>query len=70
MRRSPQPARGRFRAVTRAAATLSVAVLLGGGLAACGKDGPDDTLQAFLTGWKSGDLTDGPYPEAWRLRAS
>jgi cell division protein FtsI/penicillin-binding protein 2 len=56
MRRSPQPARGRFRAVIRAAATLSVVALLGGGLAACGKDGPDETLRAFLTGWKSGDL--------------
>jgi cell division protein FtsI/penicillin-binding protein 2 len=56
MRRSPQPARGRFRAVTRAAATLSVVVLLGGGLAACGKDGPEDTLQAFLAGWKARDF--------------
>ena len=33
MRRSPQPTLGRFRAVTRAAATLSALVLLGGGLA-------------------------------------
>ena len=32
------------------------AVLLGGGVAACGKDGPADTLDDFLAGWRGGNL--------------
>jgi cell division protein FtsI/penicillin-binding protein 2 len=35
---------------------LSAAVLLGGGVAACGKDGPGDALDDFLAGWKTGDF--------------
>jgi cell division protein FtsI/penicillin-binding protein 2 len=41
---------------TRAVASLAVLTLVAGGLAACSKDGPDDTLKDFLTGWRSGDL--------------
>ncbi|WP_030436239.1 penicillin-binding transpeptidase domain-containing protein [Actinoplanes subtropicus] len=41
------------RRVTAVAATLT---LVCGGLAACSKDGPDDTLKAFLAGWRSGNL--------------
>src|SRR4030095_12918846 len=67
MRRSPRSARipgrprGRFgagpvHAVRRATAALFAAVLLSGGVAACGKDGPGDTLDALLSGWKTGDF--------------
>jgi len=53
MRRSPHTARKRLRRVAGAgAATL----LLMGGAAACGKDGPADTLDAFLAGWRNGSL--------------
>jgi cell division protein FtsI/penicillin-binding protein 2 len=40
----------------RAVAALATLTLAGGGLAACSKDGPDGTVKAFLSGWKSGDL--------------
>src|SRR5689334_21425229 len=40
----------------RAVASIAVLTLVAGGLAACSKDGPDDTLKDFLTGWRSGDL--------------
>ena len=63
MRRSPQPERGRIKAVTRAAATLSAVVLLSGGLAACGKDGPGDTLNDFLTAWRSRGLRGEHLPQ-------
>jgi cell division protein FtsI/penicillin-binding protein 2 len=53
MRRSPQPARGRLR---RAVGVGAATVLLAGGVAACGKDGPADTLDEFLAGWRSGNL--------------
>ncbi|MEU4241991.1 penicillin-binding transpeptidase domain-containing protein [Actinoplanes sp. NPDC026619] len=43
----------RYRTVALAAALTLVA----SGLAACSKDGPDDTLKDFLAGWRSGDLT-------------
>jgi cell division protein FtsI/penicillin-binding protein 2 len=56
MRRTPQPGRGRFRATRRTAATLAVLLLVTGGAAACGQDGPGDTIDAFLAGWKSGDF--------------
>jgi cell division protein FtsI/penicillin-binding protein 2 len=49
--------RSRFPAGRRAAAVLAVVALLGGGVAACGKDSPGDTLDAFLAGWKTGDFT-------------
>jgi cell division protein FtsI/penicillin-binding protein 2 len=41
---------------TRAVASLAALTLVAGGLAACSKDGPDDTLKDFLTGWRTGDL--------------
>jgi cell division protein FtsI/penicillin-binding protein 2 len=41
----------------RVIATLATLTLGGAGLAACSKDAPDGTLKAFLSGWKSGDLT-------------
>jgi cell division protein FtsI/penicillin-binding protein 2 len=54
MRRSPQPARDRLRRVVGAGAAT---VLLAGGVAACGSSGPDDTVDAFLAGWRSGNLS-------------
>jgi cell division protein FtsI/penicillin-binding protein 2 len=42
-----------MRRVVCAAAAL---VLLGGGVAACGKAGPEDTLNDFLAGWRNGGL--------------
>ena len=60
MRRSPQPLgrsrTGRSPAARRSAATVATAVLLGGAVTACGQDGPGETLDAFLSGWKSGDF--------------
>ena len=53
MRRSPLFARDRAR---RTVGVLAVTVLLGGGVTACGKDGPADTLDDFLAGWRSGNL--------------
>jgi cell division protein FtsI/penicillin-binding protein 2 len=40
----------------RPVAIAAVLALVAGGLAACSKDGPDDTLKAFLEGWRSGNL--------------
>lgn len=40
----------------RAAGVAATLTLVAGGLAACSKDGPDGTLQDFLTGWRKGDL--------------
>jgi cell division protein FtsI/penicillin-binding protein 2 len=41
----------------RTAAVLAAVLLLPGGLAACtSSDGPDGTVQAFLDGWKAGNL--------------
>ncbi|HET6532590.1 MAG TPA: penicillin-binding transpeptidase domain-containing protein [Actinoplanes sp.] len=72
MRRSPLPARGRFRARRRAAAALATVVLLSGGLVACGKEGPSETLDAFLTGWKSGDFSEVGFvtPDGGTLSAA
>jgi cell division protein FtsI/penicillin-binding protein 2 len=53
MRRLPPSAGRRFRRVVGAGAAI---VLLAGGVAACGKDGPADTLDDFLAGWRSGNL--------------
>src|SRR4051812_25613998 len=53
MRRSPLSARGPIR---RTVGVLAAALLLGGGVAACGKSGPGDTLNDFLAGWRSGSL--------------
>jgi cell division protein FtsI/penicillin-binding protein 2 len=50
MRRSPHHA---FR---RAVGTLTAIMLVTGGAAACGKDGPSDTLGDFLAGWRGGNL--------------
>ncbi|NMO55979.1 penicillin-binding protein [Actinoplanes sp. TBRC 11911] len=47
----------RHRTGFRAAATIAVLALAGGGLAGCTKDAPDDTVKAFLAGWRSGDLS-------------
>jgi cell division protein FtsI/penicillin-binding protein 2 len=54
MRRLPQPARDRLRRIVGAGAAT---VLLAGGVAACGKAGPADTVDGFLAGWRSGNLT-------------
>ena len=64
MRRSPLPARGRFTTVCRAAAVAASLILLGGSVAACGSDGPGDTLDTFLNGWKSGDLSKVGFVDA------
>jgi cell division protein FtsI/penicillin-binding protein 2 len=42
------------RRVTAVAAMLT---LVSGGLAACSKDGPDDTVKDFLTGWRNSNLS-------------
>ncbi|MFI5888990.1 penicillin-binding transpeptidase domain-containing protein [Actinoplanes sp. NPDC051513] len=41
----------------RAAALAASLTLVAGGLAACSKDGPDNTVRAFLEGWRSGNLS-------------
>nr|WP_296063893.1 penicillin-binding transpeptidase domain-containing protein [uncultured Actinoplanes sp.] len=41
----------------RATALVAVLAMAGGGLAGCSKDTPDDTLKAFLAGWRAGDLS-------------
>jgi len=59
MRRTTLAGRRPDRAVgaaRRALATVAAVVMVAGGAAACGKEGPDDTLAAFLAGWKSGDF--------------
>jgi cell division protein FtsI/penicillin-binding protein 2 len=56
MRRTPRPGRGRLRAARRTTGTLATLVLLAGGLVACGSEGPGDTVDDFLAGWKSGDF--------------
>src|SRR4051812_22521993 len=53
MPRSPRPARTRVR---RAVGAATAVLLLAGGVAACGKAGPEDTLNDFLAGGRSGDL--------------
>ncbi len=75
MRRTSPAPRGRDRAVgaaRRAVAGLAALVLLGGGVAACGKEGPDETLEAFLTGWKSGDFAQVGFvtPDGSRIPAA
>jgi cell division protein FtsI/penicillin-binding protein 2 len=59
MRRTSQPVAGHRRfagTARRAVATLAAVTMIGGGVAACGKDGPEETLATFLAGWKSGDF--------------
>ena len=59
MRRTTLPSGGRRRVAgtaRRAVATAVAVTMIGGGVAACGKEGPGDTLAAFLAGWKSGDF--------------
>jgi cell division protein FtsI/penicillin-binding protein 2 len=46
----------RNRAGSRVAAGLAAAILAATGLAACSKEGPQDTVDAFLSGWRSGNL--------------
>src|SRR5690349_19026805 len=42
----------------RGSAALAALLLLAGGAAACsGPDGPDQTLEDFLAGWRAGDLS-------------
>ena len=53
MRPLPPSAGRRFRRVVGAGA---VAALLAGGAAACGQEGPADTLDDFLAGWRRGNL--------------
>ena len=48
---------GRHRTRHRVAAIAAVLALAGAGLAGCSKDAPDDTVTAFLEGWRSGDLS-------------
>ena len=45
------------RTARRGAAALTVGVLLGGGVAACGSDGAGGALDDFLTAWKARDLS-------------
>ena len=52
MRRTAATGRGRTAACLR-----HLGAGRAGGLAACSKDGPDDTLEAFLAGWRGGDLS-------------
>ncbi|WP_127497530.1 penicillin-binding transpeptidase domain-containing protein [Actinoplanes solisilvae] len=49
--------RGPYRYVRRATATAATLALVAGALAGCSKDGPDGTLDAFLAGWRGGDLS-------------
>jgi cell division protein FtsI/penicillin-binding protein 2 len=49
--------RGPYRSVRRALAATATLALLTGLLAGCSGDGPDGTLDDFLAGWKSGDLS-------------
>nr|WP_067505593.1 penicillin-binding transpeptidase domain-containing protein [Actinoplanes sp. TFC3] len=43
---------------SRIAATLTGLILAGSGLSACsGSDGPDDTVDAFLEGWRTANLS-------------
>jgi cell division protein FtsI/penicillin-binding protein 2 len=53
MRRKPHTARHRVR---RFVGATAAAVLLAGGVAACGSD-PGDTLSDFINGWRGGDLS-------------
>ena len=53
MHRRPLPAGRRFR---RAVGVAAAVALLTGGVAACGREGPADTLDDFLAGWRSGKL--------------
>ncbi|MFG1602581.1 penicillin-binding transpeptidase domain-containing protein [Actinoplanes sp. NPDC049265] len=46
-----------MRPVLRASAALLAVVMLGAGAVACGSDGAGDTLDDFLSGWRSGDLS-------------
>ncbi|HEX5200742.1 penicillin-binding transpeptidase domain-containing protein [Paractinoplanes rhizophilus] len=41
----------------RAVALAAASTLLVGGLAACSKDGPQNTVKDFLEGWRSGNLS-------------
>ena len=69
MRHAPQPVRGRLR---RAVGAGVVTVLLTGGLAACGQSGPADTLDAFLAGWRGGNLDKVGFvtPDGGRIAAN
>lgn len=49
--------RGPYRYVRRATAAAATLALVATALVGCSKDGPDGTLDAFLAGWRGGDLT-------------
>src|SRR3712207_3728245 len=49
--------RGPYRYVRRATAAAATLALVAGGLTGCSSDGPDGTLDAFLAGWRVGDLS-------------
>ncbi|MEU7864677.1 hypothetical protein, partial [Nonomuraea sp. NPDC049141] len=55
--RLPYPRRPRRNRLRPALALLAATVLAGGALTACsGGDGPEREVDAFLAGWRSGDL--------------
>jgi len=57
--------------VGRIAAVMAGLLLLTGGVAACSSsDGPDDTLDGFLKGWRTGDLSKTGFLTAEGARIS
>jgi cell division protein FtsI/penicillin-binding protein 2 len=48
---------GKYRSGYRAVAALATFALVTGGLVGCSKDQPDDTVQAFLDGWRDSELS-------------
>ncbi|MBM2617443.1 penicillin-binding protein [Actinoplanes sp. LDG1-06] len=48
---------GPYLSVRRAVGAAVTLALVAGGLAGCSKDGPEGTLDDFVAGWRSGDLS-------------